>query len=820
MIAAMQGSPLGPRRLARAGAWALWLLLTACAAPPAPPAESSALPGGDPILARNLAALAERPGISELGWRQPKERVPSAPAGATSRWPSDPAAFPAPQALQEALDYSNRHQGRGLMIWHAGKLVASQFSEGFGPAIPTATYSMHKTVLALALLAAIEDGIIGGLDDPAGRYIDAWANEAGGQISLRQLLTHASGLQHHALNSSSPEGLSLAFSSRIRETALGYAQAQPPGTQFNYNNVNSQILGAALEDALAARGLRYADYLGQRLWQPLGNGPAALWLEREGGSPRYFAGLEAGLEDWLAIGILLAGEGAVDGRRLLGRESIAGLLAPSAVNPAYGLHIWRGIAWQPRRAYGPGTQLTIPHRQPYLAADLYFLDGFGGQRVYVAPSAQLVVARIGEPSFEYDDSVIPNLLLRGLLEARARVAAQAYAEGQGEGVYQQRLQRLLREARGAGRGTGLAGYDPLAPLPGDPSHQFLPVLADAAPWLDAAAGSELRERMAATNSSALYVWHQGRLVLAEYFGDTQREDLLVSRSLAKPLSVLAVARAMQLGFIDSLDQPIGDFLFEWRGAQRGAISLRQLLQMRSGLAPQTFSVDAWHIMNRAYLHPYHIQAILKDYPLVAEPGARYDYSNANGELIAPIIERATGRSYQDWLGEAVLKPLGAAGGSIWVNRPGGIAHSGCCALLPGETYLRLSILLMQDGIWNGRRLLPEGFVAEMTAPTPENPHAAMGLYVAGAFIERRGAAHPEVPIGKTWHSEPYLDKDLFLFDGNGNQVSYHIPRHQLLVMRLGTAPPEDAPWDNAYLPNFLLRQLQAAGTALEPQAMP
>ena len=47
-------------------------------------------------------------------------------------------------------------------------------------------------------------------------------------------------------------------------------------------------------------------------------------------------------------------------------------------------------------------------------------------------------------------------------------------------------------------------------------------------------------------------------------------------------------------------------------------------------------------------------------------------------------------------------------------------------------------------------------------------------------------------------------------------VSYHIPRHQLLVMRLGTAPPEDAPWDNAYLPNFLLRQL----AALEPQAMP
>ena len=820
MAGALAGRMTGAaHQLRRSGAWALLLVLAACAAPPERPADRSKVPE-DPALARNLAALARQPGISELAWRQPKETVPgaAAPGGAPpSRWPFDPAAFPAPQALGEALDYSDRNQGRGLMIWHAGTLVASHFSEGFGPAAHTAAYSMHKTVLSLAVLAAIEDGLVGGLDDPAARYLDAWAKDDRGRITLRQLLTHASGLRHHPLNSSSPEALNLAFSSRIRETALGHALAQPPGTGFNYSNANSQIVGAVLDEALAAQGLRYAEYLSQRLWRPLGNGAANLWLERAGGSPRYFAGLEAGLEDWLAIGVLLAGEGEYAGRQLLSRQSIVSLFAASAANPAYGLHIWRGIAWQPRRSYGPGTELTIPHKQPYLAPDLYFLDGFGGQRVYVAPSAQLVVARVAEPAFGYDDSVIPNLLLRGLAEARARAAARAHAENQGEAIYQERLQRLFREARD---GTGLAGYDPLAPLPGDPKHQFLPLAPDAAPWLDEAARSELRERMAAANSSVLFVWHKGHLALAEHFGGRRRGDLLVSRSLAKPLSVLAVARAMQLGFIESLDQPIGDFLSEWRGTARGAIRLRQLLQMRSGLAPQIFSADAGHIMNRAYLHPYHIQAILKDYPLVAEPGSRYDYSNANGELVAPIIERATGRSYQDWLGEAVLKPLGAAGGSIWLNRPGGVAHSGCCALLPGETYLRLSILLMQDGLWNGRRLLPEGFVAEMTAPTPQNPHAGMGVYVAGVFVARRGAAHPDIEFGKTWHSEPYLDKNLFLFDGNGHQVSYHIPRHQLLVMRLGSRPPEDAPWDNAYLPNFLLRQLQAAGAVLEPQAAP
>ena len=227
------------------------------------------------------------------------------------------------------------------------------------------------------------------------------------------------------------------------------------------------------------------------------------------------------------------------------------------------------------------------------------------------------------------------------------------------------------------------------------------------------------------------------------------------------------------------------------------------------------------VMNRAYLHPYHIEVILAEYPLVHEPGSRYDYSNANAELIAPIIERATGRRYEDWVSEAVLQPLGAAGGEIWINRPGGIPHAGCCALLPAETYLRLALLLLDEGRWQGERLLPEGYVEEMLTPTRYNPHTGMGVYVAGPYVEGRGAANPDLEIGKTAHSEPYLDRDLFLFDGNGNQVVYVVPRHELVILRVGQRPPKDRPWDNTELPNRLLRALHAhSGAALVPQPAP
>lgn len=786
------------------------VLLTACVAP------ESEQPPSDGVLARNMAAVTQQPGVADLDWRQPKEVIKGAPA---KRFAVKADHFPAPEALANALAYSEAQDGRGFMVWFDGAVVASEFAEGLDATEHTATYSMHKSVLAIALLQAVEAGVITSIDDPVGRYVDEWRADPRGALTFRDLVTHVSGLEHHAMNSGSPKAANLILSDRIRETALSFESAMPSEREFNYNNVNSQIAGIALEAALAQRGLRYSEFLSQQLWQPLGNQDAAIWMEKVGGTARFASGLEAGLADWLAIGVMLANGGQYDGQQVLTEAAVKTLFSATALNPAYGLGIWRGEAWAQAREYGPGTALKVLHSAPYLAPDVYYFDGFGGQRVYVVPSKRLVVARTGEVNFAYDDASIVNTLLRGLMQADQQQSQADYQSDNVAALYQQRFERLMREA---GRGGGLAAYDPLTPLLGAAEHTFLPVKSDAAPWLNADVRQAINAYLAPRNTQAFFVWHRGQLVMAEYYGENTPESMVISRSLSKPLSVVAAGRAIQLGFLKTLDQPAANYLHEWQGTDKAGITIRQILQMRSGLEPQRPSRDPLDIMNKAYLHPYHAEVIINEYPLVSEPGSRYDYSNANGELVAPILERATGQRYEDWISREVLQPLGAPGGSIWLNREGGTAHSGCCALLPAETWLRLSTLLMRDGLNSeGIRLLPEGFVQMMTTPTPQNPHTAMGVYVAGNYIENRGAANPDVPFGKNFHSEPYLDRDLFLFDGNGHQVSYHIPRHELIVTRVGKAPPEELPWDNAYLPNTVLRAL-AAGTGAElvEQPMP
>jgi CubicO group peptidase (beta-lactamase class C family) len=366
-----------------------------------------------------------------------------------------------------------------------------------------------------------------------------------------------------------------------------------------------------------------------------------------------------------------------------------------------------------------------------------------------------------------------------------------------EALYQKRL---------AGIGPqGLEAYDTMEAVPGVARPRPLPVAAR--PTLPPDVLAKAGAYALANRSKALLIWRNGRLEQAVYAPGSDARSLINAKSMAKPLSAAAVGRAIALGAIRSLDEPAADFITEWRATPKATITVRQLLDMTSGLAEQGPVKDPASVFTRAYLHPRHGEVMIEAYPLTAPPGTRYQYSNTSADLIAVVIERATRRRYGAFLSEEVLKPLGAAGGEVWVDRPGGLAHSGCCILLPAETWLRLGLLLMNDGVWEGRRLLPQGYVTAMKTPTASNPRYGLGVWLQGDYIPRRGFGRPEQMLGAVLHSEPYLAKDLFLFDGNADQVLYMIPSAKLAILRMGDAPPKSPEWDNAYLPNLILRAI-------------
>ncbi|MBL8643757.1 MAG: beta-lactamase family protein [Rhodospirillaceae bacterium] len=389
--------------------------------------------------------------------------------------------------------------------------------------------------------------------------------------------------------------------------------------------------------------------------------------------------------------------------------------------------------------------------------------------------------------------------------------------GPEEALYQERFRKLFAGGPGALGET----YDPLEPVPGAANWTPLPLAVPAERTISPGALKAATEYAAANNSDSFIVWRRGKVETEVYFGGHAKTSSIITRSLAKPITAVAVGRAIMLGKIKSLDQPVADFVKEWkRDPRRSKILVRHLLDMRTGFLPQANATDPADILNRAYLHPRHDEIIVKEYPVVDEPGTRYEYNNATSEMVAVLIERATGRRYAEFIGAEIWQKIGALGGQVWINRPGGMAHSGCCMLVPAESMLRLALLLLRDGTWEGQRLLPDGYVTQMTTPTAENPHAGMGVYVAGRYTQRRGAANPDRGAPKTLHSAPYLASDLYLFDGNANQVVYIVPSEDLIVLRTGVNPPKtkDQEWDNAALPNIILQGIVAAKGTSVPQA--
>jgi CubicO group peptidase (beta-lactamase class C family) len=322
--------------------------------------------------------------------------------------PTSPATAFAPEALAAADALADRHGSFALLVLKDGRLVHARYGQGFGPASRFSTASMHKTVMALAFGAA---GARIRPDDPIGRHLREWRQDPRGEIPLRRFLEMTSGLAIPAGDSPLPTSARLLFSADSRAVVTAARPVAAPGTVFAYANSESQLAGLALTEAI---GRRYAAFLSERVWRPLGAADAALWLDREAGNPHLFCCLQATAPDWARVGELIRREGRVGGRQVVPAAWVRAMAAPSPRNPNYGLHLWRGSPHTPERRYSAASPLVIPAREPFAADDVLFLDGAGGQRVYVVPSKGLTIVRIGRPALTWDDSELPNILIRGL----------------------------------------------------------------------------------------------------------------------------------------------------------------------------------------------------------------------------------------------------------------------------------------------------------------------------------------------------------------------------------------------------------------------
>lgn len=314
------------------------------------------------------------------------------------------------------------------------------------------------------------------------------------------------------------------------------------------------------------------------------------------------------------------------------------------------------------------------------------------------------------------------------------------------------------------------------------------------------------------DSYAVIAIHKGEIQLEWYADGRNADDLTESQSMHKTLMGLFIGAAIEDGLIESVDDPVGQYIEEWGDDPRGEVTLKNLLQMSSGLEPYGFAFNPFND-DMKWLYSGHTTQFLLDMPLADwEQGTKYQYNNLNSELLGLVIERVSGKRYADYLEEKLWRPMGGDRAQVWTDHEGGAAHTSCCLATPAMDWARIGMMLVGKGEVNGNRIVSEAWIDEMTTRSPSANHYGYQTWL--------GYDDPPFPIGAGGSgpiaSEPYLARDTFLTLGRGQQHVWVSPSMDLVVLRIGPAlgrNPIKAGFDVPRIPNIIVRGIQAKAAA-------
>ncbi len=285
------------------------------------------------------------------------------------------------------------------------------------------------------------------------------------------------------------------------------------------------------------------------------------------------------------------------------------------------------------------------------------------------------------------------------------------------------------------------------------------------------------------NTKAVVVIYRGQLIAERYADGVGASTPLHSWSMAKSVTQAQIGILVREGLLD-LYAPVAVPEWSGDGDRRGAITLDQLLRMSSGLEFNEDYGISTHVSRMLAQEP-DAGAYAASLPLEFAPGEHWSYSSGTTNILSRLIRQTVGGSTQDhylFVQENLFIPLNARSAVFEADASGTFVGSSY-AYATARDWARLGQLYLQDGIWRGQRILPEGWVDYSKTPTPNNPANNYGAHFwLNAEPEDGYAVEGWAPI---W---PEVPRDAYRMSGYQGQHVAIIPSADLVVVRLGFTP--------------------------------
>ncbi|MEM7575793.1 MAG: serine hydrolase [Bacteroidota bacterium] len=283
------------------------------------------------------------------------------------------------------------------------------------------------------------------------------------------------------------------------------------------------------------------------------------------------------------------------------------------------------------------------------------------------------------------------------------------------------------------------------------------------------------------NIDGVVIARKGEIIFEAYFNGFHRNKLHDTRSSFKSVTSLLAGIAIDQGLF-ALEDELQTFFEDWKDDPRGKITVKDLLQMKSGLESECFLDWGPCVESDLFESEDWLQFIL-DVPLRHEPGLNWEYTSIEPQLVGLIIAQTSGMTIMDFARQYLFEPLEITNYE-WLIDPQGRGYTaGSFNMLPRD-MLKIAQLVLDNGVWEGEQIVSADWIAESTTcPTD----------VEMSFVRFTGlqnAKYTTANYGYFWYREALQFGDIkteALFgSGNGGQYMMVLEEYDLALAFTGS----------------------------------
>lgn len=262
----------------------------------------------------------------------------------------------------------------------------------------------------------------------------------------------------------------------------------------------------------------------------------------------------------------------------------------------------------------------------------------------------------------------------------------------------------------------------------------------------------------------------GEIIFEQYWDGYDDNSLTNSFSMAKSVVGLAIGAAIDDGYIESVFQPISSIIPEFDNETNKALTIRDVLTMSSGLNWDESYGSLFSTTTDAY-YGKNIKELIYSLKVVEEPGKEYKYLSGNTQLLAMVVEAATGQKMSDYVANKFWKPMGAVNDALWcLDDVDGMEKAYCCFNSNARDFARWGQLVLNNGIWGNDTLLSPEYISASITPAAHIKDAT------GNAIDY---------YGFQWWIQNIGDWNVPYMRGILGQYVFVIPDENAVVVRLG-----------------------------------